>query len=66
MKKIDGRSDEKVWRICQDLNNRANDRQRLQTLVVELQEVLREERYETRAVKAASPSDNPFDKIMFE
>jgi hypothetical protein len=64
MKKVDDRINEKVRRICQDINNRANDRQNLQTLAIELQEVLREDRYDTRAVKATSQSDNPFDKIM--
>jgi len=44
MKKVDGSINEKVRRICRDINNRANDRQKLQTLVIELQEVLREER----------------------
>ena len=64
MKKPDGRIDEKVRRICQDIHNRANDRQKLQTLAIELQEVLREERYDARAVKVTSRSDNPNDKIM--
>jgi hypothetical protein len=56
---------EKVRKLCRDINNQADDRERLQTLVVRLQEALREERYETRVKVTARPNDDdPFDKIM--
>jgi hypothetical protein len=63
MNKGDGRINQKVRRLCRAINNRADDREKLQTLVVQLQEVLRET-YETRAVKLAAQSENPFDKII--
>ncbi|HWY57729.1 MAG TPA: hypothetical protein VNZ03_24930 [Terriglobales bacterium] len=55
-----------VRQLCRDINNRVDDREKLQSLVVRLQEVLREERYETRVVKVAGPPDHddPFDKIL--
>jgi hypothetical protein len=36
----------------------------LEILMIKLQEVLREERHDIRAVEPASRSDNPFDAIM--
>jgi hypothetical protein len=65
MKKVDGHIKDNVRQLCRDINNRAGDREKLQTLVVRLQNVLREEQYETKVVKVAAPaSDDPFDKIM--
>lgn len=66
MKNADGRTNEEVRRICRDINQRSNDRQQLQTLVVRLQDVLREERHETPVMKMIehSDGDDPFDKIM--
>jgi hypothetical protein len=64
MKKVDTRLNEKVRRLCRDINNRANDRTQLQTLVIQLQKALGEDRHGTGAVKFASKQDNPFDKIM--
>ncbi|MGD0268505.1 MAG: hypothetical protein ABSB14_05540 [Candidatus Sulfotelmatobacter sp.] len=54
----------KVRRICRDINSRSDDRQQLEILMIKLQDVLREERYNTRAVQVNSRSENPFDKIM--
>jgi len=64
MKKVSSRINENVRRLCRDINKRVNDPERLQTLVVRLQELLREKRYDTRAAKVKTYSDNPFDKIM--
>ncbi len=64
MKQADNPMNKRVRRICRDISNRSDDRRQLEILVVKLQEVLREERYDTRIVKAASRSDNPFDAIM--
>ncbi len=65
---MDGRINEKVRRICRDINNRADDRKELQILVFRLQEVLRQEgatdQHETRAMKVTALADDPFDKIM--
>ena len=57
---------EKVRRLCRDINNRADDRETLQTLVVRLQDALIEEQYGSRAVNitARTNGDDPFDKIM--
>jgi hypothetical protein len=40
MKKISDRSDEKVRRLCRDISHRADDREKLQTLVIQLQQAL--------------------------
>ena len=64
MKQVDSHMNKKVRRICQDINNRSHDRQQLEILMIKLQDVLREERYDTRAVQVSSRSENPFDKIM--
>ena len=66
MKKAYSRTNEEVRRICRNINQRSHDRQQLQTLVVRLQEVLREERHETPVMKMIehSDGDDPFDKIM--
>ncbi len=63
MKRADNPMNKKVRRICRDINNRSDDRQQLEILMIKLQEVLREER-DTRAVKVAPRSDDPFDAIM--
>ncbi len=56
----------KVLHICRSINNRVDDVEKLQTLVVKLQDVLREVRYETQVIQmtAQSTEDDPFDKIM--
>ena len=66
MKTGDRRTNEKVLRLCRNINKRADDLEKLQPLVIQLQEVLREVRCETWTVKVtAQPhEDNPFDKIM--
>jgi len=66
MAKADSCIHEKVRRLCRDINNRADDREKLQTLVVRLQNALLEEQYETRAVISTARTDenDPFDKIM--
>jgi hypothetical protein len=66
MAKADSCVHEKVRRLCRDINNRADDRETLQILVVRLQDALLEEKYESRAVISAARTDedDPFDKIM--
>ena len=64
MKQADAHMNKKVRRICRDIKSRSDDRQQLEILVIKLQDVLREERYDTRAVQVNSRSENPFDKIM--
>jgi len=66
MAKGDSCVHEKVRRLCRDINNRADDRETLQALVVRLQDALLEEQYETRAVNIGTRTDedDPFDKIM--
>jgi hypothetical protein len=64
MKKTSDRSDEKVRRLCRDISHRADDREKLQTLVIRLQQALGENRYQAQAVKFTAQRDNPFDKIM--
>jgi hypothetical protein len=64
MKRADNPMNKKVRRICRDINNRSDDRQQLELLMIKLQEVLREERHDTRAAKVIARSDNPFDAIM--
>lgn len=64
MKQGNDRMNKQVRRICRDINNRSDDRQQLEILMIKLQEVLREERHDTRAVKVTSRSENPFDAIM--
>jgi hypothetical protein len=66
MAKVDSCIHEKVRRLCRDINNRADDREKLQTLLVRLQDALLEEQYETRAVISTARTDDndPFDKIM--
>lgn len=66
MAKADFCVHKKVRRLCRDINNRADDREKLQTLVVRLQNALLEEQYETRAVISTARTDenDPFDKIM--
>lgn len=68
MKNGDRRTNKEVLRLCRNINKRADDLERLQPLVVQLQEVLTHVRYETRAVRVtAQPhEDNPFDKIMLD
>jgi hypothetical protein len=64
MKRVNDPMNKQVRRICRDINNRSDDRQQLEILMIKLQEVLREERHDIRAVEPASRSDNPFDAIM--
>ncbi len=69
IKTIDRRINRRIRRLCRDIHHRADDRVRLQTLVVRLQEVLRQQgltevRYDIREVGATAPADDPFDKIM--
>jgi hypothetical protein len=70
MSKLEARTNAQIRRICHDINHRANDRQGLQTLVAELQELLREDRYARQDWHNAATlrpnlhSDDPFDKIM--
>jgi hypothetical protein len=64
MKQVNDRMNKQVRRICRDINKRSDDRQQLEILMIKLQEVLREERYDTREVRGRSRSDNPFDAIM--
>jgi hypothetical protein len=53
----------RIRQLCRDINNRAGDRERLQSLVIQLQTVLAAG-YEIRAGKLSPQRDNPFDKIM--
>ena len=64
MKQVNDRMNKQVRRICKDINNQSADRQQLEILMIKLQQVLREERHDTGAVKLTSRSDNPFDAIM--
>jgi predicted Abi (CAAX) family protease len=70
MRNLDGRTNAKVRRICQDINHRANDRQKLQTLVIELQELLREDCcgredwHNAAALRRNLQPDDPFDKLI--
>lgn len=66
MKKADSRNSSEVRRICRDIYNH---RDKLQTLVVRLQEVLKEDArtagpHDTGALKVRARSEDPFDKIM--
>jgi len=60
------RTDKKVLRLCRDINKRADDIEKLQPLVVKLQEVLTEVRCETQVIEmtAESDEDDVFDKII--
>ena len=53
-----------IHKLCREINHEADDRKKLQTLVIKLQAVLREERCERGTVKIATATENPFDKIM--
>jgi len=64
VKQVNDRMNKQVRRICKDINNQSADRQQLEILMIKLQQVLREERHDTGAVKLTSRSDNPFDAIM--
>lgn len=55
---------EEIRRLCRDINARAGDREKLQTLVIRLQRVLREERTQLPAMKPLAPTDDPFDRIV--
>ncbi len=65
MKKGDRRTDKKVLRLCRDIHKRADNIEKLQPLVVRLQEVLNE-RYETQVIEITTQSDesDPFDNII--
>ena len=65
MKKVDAHANETIRKLCRDINQRADDRDRLQTLVVRLQQALREP-HETRVMKVTASGENPFDKIMVQ
>ncbi|MGO8985817.1 MAG: hypothetical protein ACLQFM_13625 [Terriglobales bacterium] len=65
MKKTDAQIDGNIRRLCRDINH-VDDRKKLQTLVGKLQEVLRDEQNKTSTVRSSAPSDDPFDKIMFD
>jgi ATP phosphoribosyltransferase len=65
MNKVHRRIDKIIRRLCREINERADDRQKLHTLVVRLQQVLRKAQYETQMMKVtAQHEDNPFDKII--
>ncbi len=68
MKDGDRHTNKKVLRLCRNINKRADDLEKLQPLVVQLNEVLRQVTYEAQVVKVAAPTneDNPFDKIMVD
>ena len=68
MKHGDSRANKKVLRLCHDINKRADDLEKLQPLVMQLNQMLSQVSHETRTVKVtAHPrEDNPFDKIMVE
>ena len=57
---------EKVRRLCRDISHRADDSKKLLTLVVRLEEALREEQCENWTVRVNAPreADNPFDRIL--
>jgi len=65
MKEVHRRINKKVRQLCREINNRAGNREKLQSLSAQLQEVLQEQACETRVVNVTAPyEDNPFDKIM--
>ena len=55
-----------IHRLCRDINQQADDRETLRTLVVQLQQALRDQPYDAQAVRDRAPlkSDDPFDKII--
>jgi hypothetical protein len=64
MKKAYRRTNEAIRHICRDISRRANDRAQLQSLIVRLETLLRENRDESITAKIAAQQDDPFDKIM--
>lgn len=64
MKRAYRRTNEAIRQICRDISRRANDRAQLQTLIVRLEALLRENRNDRTTVEIAAQQDNPFDKIM--
>ena len=65
MNKRDLHTNRRVQQLCQNIHKRANDLEKLQPLVFELNEVLQRVSYETRSAEVTGPrGDNPFDKIM--
>lgn len=66
MTKGDLHTNKEVLRLCRNINKRANDIEKLQPLVFELNEVLRRVSCETRATEATvhARDSNPFDRIM--
>jgi len=72
MKKMGGRSNEEVRQICRAINNQASDPEKLQYLVVRLQEMLRQEVLKQelpkeepyRSTKIVRHPEDPYDKIM--
>ncbi len=65
MKKAHRHTDKKVLRLCRDIHKRADDMEKLQPLVVRLQEVLNES-YETKVIEIATQTrePDPFDKLI--
>jgi hypothetical protein len=55
-----------IHQLCRDINKRADDRETLQTLVVQLQQALQDQQYKAQAIRDMAPlkSDDPFDKII--
>jgi hypothetical protein len=64
MKKAYRRSNVAIRRICRDISRRANDRRQLQSLILRLEALLRENRDDSITVKITAQQDDPFDKIM--
>jgi hypothetical protein len=67
MKRGDDRASQRVRRLWRDIGQQADNRQHLQNLVIQLQEVLgrqavKEARYRSGPIRRTA--DNPFDKIM--
>ena len=64
MKRAYRRTNEAIRQICRDISRRANDRAQLQTLIIRLEALLRENRNNMTTVEMTSQQDDPFDKIM--
>lgn len=65
MKKMTSQNNE-VRRLCQQINHEVNS-EKLQSLALRLQQVLREERSPThfeRGQPGSRRQDNPFDKVL--
>jgi hypothetical protein len=64
MKKAYRRTNQAIREICRDIGRRANDRTQLQSLILRLEALLRENRDDSITVKITAQQDDPFDKIM--